>query len=218
MYLYIYIYIYIYGVVAALGRDGNVYCIIYRQYSCMHVCMYVRVCVCKYNICIRARARARTHTHNTHTDTHTHTQIGRQLGLSSSLPASMWQELRKAGSGAGLMGVTGGGGGGASSHGTTRHGTSHGTSAAHTPYAHTPYTHSHYSASSDGNTGNTGNTGYNSNPFTATSHFSSASELSYGERDARKGRLIHYTKLNHVLWGAGRSSLSRDSCTPQPKP
>ena len=173
----------------------------------MNVCGYV--CVCKYNMYIYASARTHTHTHtqshththnhtHTHTHAHTHTHKGRPLGLSSSLPAAMWQELRKAGSGTGFMGLTGGG----SSHGTTGHVTSHGTSAAHTPYAHTPYTHSHYSASSGGNTGNTG---YNSNPFTAASHFSSASELSYGERDARKGRLIHYTKLNHVLWGAGRS-------------
>ena len=151
------------------------------------------MCLCVNIICIYTRARTHTHTithTHTHTLTHTHTQtqIGRPLGLSSSLPAAMWQELRKAGSGTGFMGLTGGG----SSHGTTGHVTSHGTSAAHTPYAHTPYTHSHYSASSGGNTGNTG---YNSNPFTATSHFSSASELSYGERDAHLCLATH-VRLN----------------------
>ena len=157
--------------------------------------MYVGMCLCVNMICTYTRARTHTHTQShthtlTHTHTHTQTQIGRPLGLSSSLPAAMWQELRKAGSGTGFMGLTGGG----SSHGTTGHVTSHGTSAAHTPYAHTPYTHSHYSASSGGNTGNTG---YNSNPFTAASHFSSASELSYGERDGR------YLSLT-----TGRSGLS----------
>eukprot|EP00802_Teleaulax_amphioxeia_P025519 Tamp_26390.p1 GENE.Tamp_26390~~Tamp_26390.p1 ORF type:complete len:220 (-),score=2.37 Tamp_26390:240-899(-) len=120
---------------------------------------------------------------------------GRPLGLGASLPAAMWQELRKAASAGG-------------SHGTGQ-GTSHGTSAAHSPYthtlahthggssgAHTPYgglqtwgTSSEYSGAHSAG-GSSPNSRHRSNPYTAASHFSIASELSGVPRERDISELI----------------------------